>query len=381
MKVGLGFLFTILLIGAIVAIVIVIINGRKTTKIRKAPLIISVVGAVAMLMLLITVPFGIQEIDSGEVAVVKRYGQAVDVKTSGMHFSNVFVDKYERYDIKTQQLDVTTAFYTTDSQPATVSVSIQFRIKTDKDSIIDITTKYGNVESLKSKIEVVAIEKIKATLAMQKGKELIKNRAQVADSFETSMISLQDHYYVIFEQFAITEIDFSDTFEAEIEATMKAEEEALRAQAEADKKRTQAEADKEVARIEAEKNAEVARIKAESDLIVAQKQAEVELAKAKGQADAEIAIAKGLAQSMTIQTIEVARMLGFEVIVTNFVDTEGNLTEEISGYEIIVPVGKEDDVKLIKSYIEYIAYLNAWDGKLPEVVVGDIPITLTPTTP
>ena len=47
------------------------------------------------------------------------------------------------------------------------------------------------------------------------------------------------------------------------------------------------------------------------------------------------------------------------------------LTEVISGTEQIKPDLTIEEAQLIKSYIEYVKYMESWDGVLPDTVVGD----------
>ena len=44
------------------------------------------------------------------------------------------------------------------------------------------------------------------------------------------------------------------------------------------------------------------------------------------------------------------------------------MTIVVDGIEMISP---EADTELIKAYIEYIKYLESWNGELPDTVVGD----------
>lgn len=47
--------------------------------------------------------------------------------------------------------------------------------------------------------------------------------------------------------------------------------------------------------------------------------------------------------------------------------------EEVIKHDITV-----EEAKLIKDYIEYIKYLETWDGKLPEVVTDGSGIIINP---
>ena len=132
-------------------------------------------------------------------------------------------------------------------------------------------------------------------------------------------------------------------------------------------------ADAKIAAAEADKQATIKaqEAKAEADRLAAQAKVEI----AKSEAEALLTAANAEAQALNIQTIQVAKMLGFTVVV----DIKNDAGEVIGTEEIIKPDLTVDEAKMIKSYIEYIKYLESWDGKLPGTLVGDNVDVILPT--
>ena len=55
------------------------------------------------------------------------------------------------------------------------------------------------------------------------------------------------------------------------------------------------------------------------------------------------------------------------------------LTEFVNEVEVVKQNLTLEEAKLIKEYIEYIKYLENWDGKLPEVMTDGSASILIPT--
>jgi hypothetical protein len=100
------------------------------------------------------------------------------------------------------------------------------------------------------------------------------------------------------------------------------------------------------------------------------------IAVAQGEAQAVILAAQAQADWLKIQTVEVARMLGFDILESSYVDEDG-VTALV--YNIDFSNKTAEEIALISQYIEYIAYLEAWDGALPQVITDGSISIFTPT--
>lgn len=299
----LGILFFILAVGAFVCILL----ENTTAK------ILGGIGGTIFTLLFVFIPFSIRQVDAGEVAVVKVWGEAKEVRTAGMHFDFWLSHKYEKYDIKVQQSIIETQAYSSDGQTMDIELVLQFQIQSDK--AIEIYKNYGGLEMLRNKIETVSTEKMKSVLSQKSAMTIIETRATVSPDVESSIMgAITNDYYVNITSVVLTDISFTDTFEQVIEDKMVAEQQKLQAQYEKEK----------------------AIIQAEQQLEVAKKEAEAQLERAKKQAESEIEIAKGEAEALAIMN-----------------DAWESLSTEV----------KEAIIKQMA--------IDKWDGNLPQTMVGD----------
>ncbi|MBP1586790.1 MAG: prohibitin family protein [Clostridia bacterium] len=302
---------------------------------RTVAFVVAFIGIVA----LFTVPASFHTVEAGTVAVVKEFGRAVETRTSGIYFDFWLTRSYVYYDITVQQEDVRTAAYSSDAQTMDIEMVVQYQIQPEH--AIDIINNYGDLINLSNRIKSVSIEKAKTVLSSKSAMNIIETRATVSPAIEeTIKNAISSDYFVNITTVVVTNIDFSDAFENTVEEKMIAEQQKLKAEYE-----------KEKAIVEAEKELEVAKLEAQAAV-----------AAAEGNAEAKLAIADAEAQAIKLKSIEVARMLGFNVkeekaedAVNYFIDFEGKSSAEIA---------------VISDYLKYIEYLSSWNGKLPETYVA-----------
>ena len=310
----------------------------------------SVVAGVTLAICFLLIPFSFHTVDAGEIAVVKELGKIVDTREAGTYFDFWITRSYETYDTKVRQLDITTQSYSNDKQTMDVAMTVQYQIK--RDSVKDIALTYGGLAALEGRIQSVAIERAKAVLSAYTADRIIMERHTVSSSVSTEVEnSVGENYHVDITMVALTNIDFSDVYEKAVEDKMVAEQAKL-----------QKDYENQAAEAAAKTEAEVKKMQADADAYAKEKAAEAE-------AKAIILKAEADAEALNIQTLEVAKMLGLTVI-----DTETN-------EEVIKPNLTLEEAKLIKEYIEYIKYLENWDGKLPNVMTGDSATIMIPTNP
>ena len=249
---------------------------------------VSVVVGILLAITFLIVPFSFHTINTGEVAVVKHLGEITHVRSAGTCFDFWMINSYKKYDTKVQNVEITTAAYSSDAQTMDVQMTLQYQIMVDK--VIDIATQYGSLEVLENRISSIAVEKTKAVLSAYKAMDIIANRATISPAVEQAIKdAIGEEYFVNVTAVVLTNIDFSDAFELAVEEKMIAEQAKLKADYENQTKVAQAEAEAE------------AKLKAA--------QAEIEIAKAQAEAlkiaaEAEAAANKTLADSITPEIIE-----------------------------------------------------------------------------
>lgn len=335
----LGIVFFVLAIGAGVGAFCLFDNDSRIGG------TLSVVACIILAIAFIAVPFSFRTVDTGEVAVVKQLGEAKYVRSSGTHFDFWMTNSYTRYDTKVQNVDIATSAYSSDAQTMEIAMTLQYHIIEDK--VIDIAREYGTLDVLQNRIQSIAIEKTKSVLSSYKAMDIIADRATMSPLVEQAIKdAIGDKYFVTVSTVVLTNIDFSDAFEKAVEDKMIAEQNQLKAEYENTAKVQAAEAQAKADKAAAQAKADADKIAAEAKVAIAESEAKAILTKANAEAEA-----------LGIQALEVARMLGFTEVVDNVEQIKSNLSIE--------------EAQLIKAYIEYIKYMETWDGVLPDTVVGD----------
>lgn len=306
------------------------VETETPVKKRKRGLVFLITGVVAFVLFL-CVPFSFHQVDAGEVAVVKHLGEARSVRTAGTHFDFWMTESYDIYDAKVQDISIVTQTYSEDAQTMDIETTVQYQIDTSK--VINIANTYGSLEVLNNRIESVAIDAMKSVMADHTAAQIIQERAALSKSVtEAIMQRIDSSYYVNVQTAVLTDIGFTDEYEAAVEAQMIAEREK-----------------------------EAAIIKAEQELEVAKREAQARLEQAQGEANAQKALAEAEAYSAAIKIVQLARTLGYNV--TETTSSDGTITYDIEW-------SGSNDKQIVLDYLQYLEYLAKWDGKLPSVI-GD----------
>lgn len=298
----------------------------------------SVVGCIIMAIAFLAIPFSIRTVDTGNIAVVKQLGEAKYTRSAGTHFDFWMTKTYTTYDAKVQNVDITTQAYSSDAQTMDIGMTLQYQIIIDK--AVDIVKEYGTLDILQNRIQSISVEKTKSVLSAYKAMDIIEDRAKMSPLVEEAIKeAIGEKYFVTVQTVVLTDISFSDAFEKAVEEKMVAEQAKL-----------QKDYENQAAEAAAETAKKVAEMQADAEAYAKEKAAEAE-------ATAILMKAKAEAEALNIQTLEVAKMLGFTEVVNDKEQIKENLTLE--------------EAKLIKAYIEYIKYMEAWNGELPDTVVGN----------
>lgn len=294
----------LLLLGAAIAFFVAFPKGKKRAE-RKVQLVPALVGLFCLVAFFI-VPFSIHTVQAGQVAVVKHLGQIVDVKTPGTYFNFWMTNKYVKYDSTVQNVDISTAAYSSDAQTMTIAMTLQYQIISDKTA--DIATQYGSLSTLQNRIQSVATEKAKSVLSAYKAMDIIADRASMSPSVEAAIKeAVGESYYVNIHTVVLTNIDFSDAFELAVEEKMIAEQAKLKADYENQTKVAQAEAEAEAKLKAAQAEIDIAKANADAKLEQAKKQKEIEEANAEAlkiSAQAEADANKIISESVTPELLD-----------------------------------------------------------------------------
>lgn len=261
-----GIVLVILAIAAFIACYACWDNGKSGSA-----GVLGVIGAILVLSFLI-VPFSFHTVETGEIAVVKNMGKITHVRDAGTNFDLWFVNQYQKYDTKVQNVDITTAAYSSDAQTMEIAMTLQYQIMADK--VIDIATQYGSLEVLQNRIQSIAVEKTKAVLSSYKAMDIIAQRAAISPAVEEAIKNaIGEEYFVKVNTVVLSNIDFSDAFEAAVEDKMIAEQAKLKADYENQTKVAQAAAEAEAQLKKAQAEIDIAKAEAEAKKIAAEGEA------------------------------------------------------------------------------------------------------------
>lgn len=235
--------------------------------------IVAGIGIGVTFLAFVFIPFSFTQIDTGEAAVVKVWGEAKEIKGEGLNFDSWISTRYIKYDLKTQEVNSEISAYSQDAQSMTANLTVQFRVQSDK--LLEINKEYGELDVLTERIKAISEEKAKVVLASSSAMSLIETRSGLSAKVEEAIKGVVGQYYIDVTMIAVTDITFSEAFENTVEDKMIAEQEKLKAEYE-----------KEKAIIQAEQQLEVAKKEAEAQLEKAKKDAEAIEVKAEAEANA-----------------------------------------------------------------------------------------------
>jgi regulator of protease activity HflC (stomatin/prohibitin superfamily) len=213
---------------------------KETTTMSDRIIAGTVIGGAAAFALLIGVFGGIYSVDQGERAVVLRMGAITGVAQPGLGFKVPFVDSVIRISVQQRaQVYRDLAAYSRDQQPATLIVSVSYRLPEGR--VAEIYQDFGGEEGVVSRlIDRQLNEAVRTVFGRYNAVEAVQRREQLAmDVRQAVQNAVQGPVEITGVQ--VENIDFSDAYEASIEQRMLAEVEVQRVQQNAERERVQAE--------------------------------------------------------------------------------------------------------------------------------------------
>ncbi len=244
----------------------------------------------------------------GHAGVVKRFGEAKDQESPGLHFKVPFIETVEMIEVRTRKNAEKMASSTKEQMPVTVEVSVNWTV--NKDAALDLFKRYGGLNQFEQRILDPRFRSAtKDTIPQFEAEQLIQDRASAIQGIERRLSEEMAGFPVIVDNIQIENIVLPQKYINSIE--IKQTEKNLAA-AEEHKLERQ--------RLEALRAVNTADAKAKGILKVAEAEAQSILLKGKAEAEAIEAKAKSLKNNPLI-------------------------------------------VKLTEA--------QAWDGKLPSTMMGD----------
>ena len=250
-------------------------------------------------------------VQAGHVGVVERFGKVRESTLQpGFHLTSYF-EHVRPVDIRTQRHNYVTEAFSSDIQQVGLTIAVNENISPEAAYKLYTTVGMNYLENL---LEPRLMENAKVVISKYTAESLIANREKLSSEVLVKMQGDMAQYGIIVTAISIENIDFTDQYEAAIEAKQVATQEKQKAQTEQERMTMEETQQAERKRIAAQAAADVQKINAEAEAYAVKIQAEA-------QAEANKKISE-------------------------------SLTNELINYNQV----------------------NRWDGKLPTVTSGAVPI-------
>lgn len=189
-------------------------------------------------------------VEAGSRGVVLEFGAFNGtVLEPGFHFLTPFRDRVVEIDVQTQKNETQVAAASKDLQSVTTTVALNFRL--DPARVGDVYQKIGT--GYGDRIIAPAIqEAVKAVTAKFTAEEVITRRQEVKEQTRQMLAERLAKDNILVEDLSIVNFDFSDSFNAAIEAKVTAEQQALAAKNKLEQVKFEAQQKVETAKAEAE---------------------------------------------------------------------------------------------------------------------------------
>ncbi|MDE0021860.1 MAG: prohibitin family protein [Candidatus Poribacteria bacterium] len=210
-------------------------NQRDIPRPNPALIVIILIAGAALL--LVFTAFG--TVDAGMRGVHTRFSKVTGkIHPPGLYFIMPLIDKVEIMDVQVQVYEAQATASSSDLQIVQSAVALNYHVLPE-----DTAELYKNVgrEYNKRIIEPALQESVKAATANYTAEQLITKRAEVRDEIKALLDEKLDRHGIFVDAFNIVDFDFSENFNASIEAKVKAEQEALTAKNKLEEVKFQAE--------------------------------------------------------------------------------------------------------------------------------------------
>lgn len=275
----------------------------------------SIVGWISFVILaiigIIALGSSIYTVDAGETAIVTRYGEIVDQKTSGLNMKSPVEDvtyfstreqkvDFGEFDKSSGDVISGLSAYTSDRQTATVALTVTYQI-TDPEQVY---VKYKSTENMintlltprvRQQLEIVFSKYTSITAVENRGQFATQLRQEISKTFEGYPLIIND-VQSVFNFSAEYERMIEDSVNKDVAVRNKARETRIaEEEAKAAKERAQGEA--QAALIKAQAEADIKRLTAESE-------AHAIAVKGKAEADAQKALAEALSKNQDLVALK-----------------------------------------------------------------------------
>ncbi|WP_424540154.1 SPFH domain-containing protein [Shewanella fodinae] len=235
-----------------------------------------------MIILLVVIGFGSWfTVDQGERGVHLRNGKVIGTAEPGMGFKLPMFDKIVKISTQTHTVSYPKLqAYSRDQQPATIRVSVTFRVPEDK-----VTEVYAEFKSIDGMVDRLVDRQVPTQIenifgqytAISAVQERVKFVMDINQALKNSV-----HGPIDITSVQVENIDFSNAYEKSVEDRMRAEVEVQTQKQNLEKERVSAQI--AVTKAQAEADSQLARAKAEAEAIRIKGEAEASAIKSRADA-------------------------------------------------------------------------------------------------
>lgn len=212
------------------------------------------VGALVLVALVVLIVINpLRVVSAGERGVIATVGKVDPVPLNeGMHVVWPFLQKLYIVDVRVQKSEAAGQAASADLQTVKATAALNWRI--DPARAAEVFQRIGLPEVVSTRIiEPATQESVKAVTAQFTAEELITQRLDVTAKIRDTLDKRLRPYGVVVDSLAAVNYDFSQAFDAAIEAKVTAEQQKLKA--ERDLERIRVEAEQKIAQAKAEAEA------------------------------------------------------------------------------------------------------------------------------
>lgn len=282
-------------------------------RIRDFAIIVAIVIFVILLIVDLAMPtYGFfAKVDSGYVGIVTHFGKIEDkVLPAGFHITGYF-ERVNPVNVRTQIRKEELVAFSADIQQVILSVAINYNITPDIANTLYRTV--GN-DYLKTIMLPRLAEDTKAVVSNYTAEALIANREKLSSEILSFLKKDLSEYGITVSTVSVENIDFTDAFEAAVEAKQVATQEAQKA-------KTQ----QEQATMEARQAAERKKIEANAAAEVVKQQADAEAYETRVKAEAQAEANKKVAETITDELINYVQAQNWNGQLPTIYASDGNI--------------------------------------------------------
>ena len=207
-----------------------------------------VTGLLGFAILLIAL-FGTYTVNTGEVAIISRFGKVINVEKEGMKFKIPIIDKKTKLEVRDRLIKGVYSVSSEDLQTVSTEVAVQYKIIDPLKVFKSFKNKY-DTRLINPRISEI-VQAISSNYTIE---ELVAKRQQLGQDIYTTLKNDLLPYGIEVQKVSIINHDFSDSFEQAIEQKKSAEQLAQKEEIENRQRIKNAETNLKVKELEAKAN-------------------------------------------------------------------------------------------------------------------------------